>query len=368
MNGRFLLSNLPRVLLRRELRFEFDRAPLVARGLSAKKAANLFAIGLNRVLGLRRATGWPYMAHVAPAGVCNLSCGLCPVRDPEMKGRAILPFDTFRKLVDEAGERLVYIIFWSWGEPLLNPDLERMVRYAADRRILTVTSSNMDRLAPGREDRLVASGLDLLIAALDGVDEETQARLRPGSSAARVVENVRRVMAARERSGGRTPFVNLRMVVSRENESQVEAFRALGRELRVDMVSFKAFSTRQPGYRDPENDRRYAPRDESWRWYGYDEDFAPDRRFERYPCRFPWTKPMLFADGTVGACEFDLRHDHPFGNLGERSFRDIWFGPEARRFRRAFRRDRDAIAFCRDCVFDYKRIPGCVVSREILAP
>ena len=132
------------------------------------------------------------------------------------------------------------------------------------------------------------------------------------------------------------------------------------------MVSIKAFSTRQSGCSDPEVDRRFVPDQTRYRWYRYHPDFTTDTRPKKYNCRFPWTKPTLFADGTVLSCEFDLTYDFPFGNINRNSFEEIWFSPEAERFRRRFQKDRDAFAFCRDCVYDHKLIEGCVLEWEYL--
>ena len=156
------------------------------------------------------------------------------------------------------------------------------------------------------------------------------------------------------------------MVVSRENEHQIEDFRALAAELGVDMVSFKAFSTRQQGRADPRVDRRFAPDREAFRWYKYRPGYSVDRQPAKYNCRFPWTKPTLFADGEVLACEFDVSYSHSLGNLNEQSFREIWFGAKAKAFRKTFGKNRDDILFCRDCVFDHKLIDGCVVDWDIL--
>ena len=368
MTPGFLARNFVSLLSKRTLRFEFDRIPVQARNIRWKKLFNLFRIGLNRLLPIAPVQGYPYMVHVSPSGLCDLECPVCPAHDPQARGKGLLPFETYRKLIDAAGDYLIYVILWSWGEPFLNPDLFRMIRYARERNILTVTSTNLNRFDPEKAGAVVDSGLDVLIIALDGTTEETYSRLRRGGSAARVIENTRRILDERKKSGRDKPFINLRMVVSKENEHEVDGFRALAKDLGVDMVSYKAFSTRQPGYADARIDSRFAPRKEYYRWYRYRPDFTVDRKAKKYRCKFPWTKPTLFADGEILACEFDFYYGHSFGNLNERSFRDIWFGPAAREFRRTFRRDRDAIAFCRDCVFDYKRIQGCVVDWEVLKP
>jgi radical SAM protein with 4Fe4S-binding SPASM domain len=306
------------------------------------------------------------MAHIAPAGVCDLSCELCPTSNPETIAKTLLPFETFRKLIDGIGDYLIYLILWSWGEPLLNPEIYRMVSYARDRDILSVTSSNLNRFSRDEARAMIDSGLEALIIALDGATPETYARLRKGGDFHRVVDHTRLLMEEKAAAGARAPIVNLRMVVSRENEGEMEEFRRLARELKVDMVSFKAFSTRQPGYSDPEHDRRFAPQCRRYRWYRYHPDYSADRKAKPYRCKFPWTKPTLFADGTVLACEFDLKGTCAFGNIERQSFEEIWFSPRAEAFRKAFLRDRDSVAFCRDCVYDFKLIDGCVLEWEDL--
>ena len=364
LSPRFLVRNFFNLIVRRRIEFSFDRIPLRATGLSARKIVNLFLIGFNRLFRISRAIGRPYMAHISPSGVCDLNCSLCPVHDLTNRGQSLMSFEVYKKFIDEAGGTLLYVILWGWGEPLLNPDLPRMIAYTRDRGILTICSTNLNRLAPVTARALVSSGLDVLIVALDGVTEETSGRLRPGSSAGRVVENLKLLLAERTRAGSAKPFLNLRMVVSRENEAEVEAFRRLARELEVDMVSFKAFSTRQPGYADPNHDQAFAPKEEWFRWYEYQADFAVDPEHGRFDCRFPWTKPTLFPDGEMAICEFDFHSELPLGNIKDRSFDEIWFGPDARSIRNRFLRDRAGLAFCRDCVYDFKKIPGCVVDWE----
>ncbi len=366
MNPAFLVRNTGNLLFKRELRFHFDRIPMRARHISRRKLINLLRISANRLLPFAYAFGYPYMAHTSHSGVCDLNCDLCRTLDPRTRGRQLLPFPVFKKFIDEVGSYLLYIILWTWGEPLLNPEIYKMIAYARDKNVLAVTSSNLNRFSQESAREMVASGLEALIVALDGATPETYARLRRGGDFHRVLDNTRLLMEEKRRTGAHRPIVNLRMVVSSENEDEVEGFRALARDLGVDMVSLKAYSTRQPGYTDPQHDRRFAPKDERFRWYRYHPDFSADRRPRRYRCKFPWTKPTLSADGEVLACEFDLTCSSSFGNIQGRSFEEIWFSPQAERFRRRFLKDRDAVRFCRDCVYDYKLIDGCVLEWEYL--
>ncbi len=364
MKTGFLIENAFNLLVRRRLDFQFDQIPMSATHLSMRKRWNLVKIGLNRLLPIARTMGRPYMAHISPSNLCDLDCRICPSKDEETKARMLLPFETFQKFVDEAGGTLLYMILWSWGEPILNPDLAKMARYAADRNILTVTSTNLNHLNEDQAMELVRSGLTALIIAVDGTTEESYAVQRRGGSLERVLNNIRMLVAAKKANEGVGPILNVRMVISRENEDEVDDFRKLAINSEVDMVSFKAFSTRQDGVCDPERDKKFVPEQEKYRWYRYTKWFHADRNFGRFNCRFPWTKPTLFPDGEIISCEFDLHYQHSFGNINDQHFDEIWFSEKVEDFRQCFQTDRDRFAFCRNCVYDYCAFDGCVVSAE----
>ena len=368
MDAGFVMRNAANLAFRRRFDFTFDKIPLSSRQVSMRKAANLARISGNRLSSITSVLGYPYMVHVAPTGICDLRCERCPIDEQGVSQKTHLPYQTFKKLIDETGDYLLYAIMWSWGEPLLNPDVYRMFRYAHDRQVLTVTSSNMHSFSAEEAKEMVASGLDALIIALDGATAETHERLRPGASYQRVVDHTRMIVEEKLRQGSSTPLLNLRMVVSRENESEVEAFRALARDLGVDMVSFKAYSTRQSGYSDAEWDKHRVPEEADLRWYDYSEDFAVSKHSaKRYDCRFLWTKPTLFANGQVTPCEFDFDCSYGLGNLSDMSFDEIWFGERAKEMRERFRRGGERLDFCAECVFDYSIIDGCVLDWEYLS-
>ena len=66
------------------------------------------------------------------------------------------------------------MVLWDWGEPLMNPELPAMIRYAAERDIKAVTSTNGHFFK--HEDyiaELLQSGLSTLIVAVDSVSADT---------------------------------------------------------------------------------------------------------------------------------------------------------------------------------------------------
>lgn len=368
MTLNFLARNLLGLLFKRELRFEFDRIPLRARNISGLKLLNLFRIGLNRLLPLSPALGFPYMAHVSPAGLCNLRCAICPVHAPETRGKALLPLPTFKKLVDQLGEYLIYIILWSWGEPFLNPDIYEMIEYARQRNILTV---NGNQLQPqpvrtrGSEatHRSGARCLNHRPGWINGreLPQVPEWRKRPTSHWEHATS-----CGGEGEAGKEETFYQPEDGCFQGERARGRGVPFSGQAAGSRYGELQGLLDSTTRVRRPAIDRQYAPQKKFFRWYDYQPDFIVDRKASKYRCKFPWTKPTLFADGEVLACEFDFRYSHSFGNLNEKSFREIWFGEKAKEFRRRFRKNRDNIAFCRDCVFDYKLIPGCVVEWEIL--
>jgi MoaA/NifB/PqqE/SkfB family radical SAM enzyme len=137
-------------------------------------------VELHKVLPL----GTPFSLHVFPIHQCNFRCKYClhslsPQRLKEMAFKKdILPFTVFQKAIDDLKifqKPLKSLIFAGHGEPLLHPDIARMVSYAKENkvaeRIEIVTNASL--LTHELSDTLVDAGLDRLRISIQGLDEAT---------------------------------------------------------------------------------------------------------------------------------------------------------------------------------------------------
>ena len=98
-----------------------------------------------------KAFGLPVLLQIEPTNMCNLGCPLCPVSQKMLRRESRhMRLDEFKKIIDEVQDHVLLLVLWNWGEPLMNPELPQMIRYAADRGIRTVTSTNAHFL---RNDR-----------------------------------------------------------------------------------------------------------------------------------------------------------------------------------------------------------------------
>ena len=94
---------------------------------------------------LRRPIQWglPMTISIEPTTACNLRCPECPsglrVFSRETGN---LKEDFFRATIDDLYKELIYLIFYFQGEPYINPKFLDMVKYASEKGIYTMTSTN----------------------------------------------------------------------------------------------------------------------------------------------------------------------------------------------------------------------------------
>ena len=133
---------------------------------------------------------------------CNLRCALCPrggVSGLKNEAKGLMSFDIFKKIIDKFKKEQVGIReleFGNWGEPLLNPDLPKMIRYAKKewspkymgRAGSIGISSNLTCLI--NPDELLQSGVSRIRVSISGMKQETYSKNHIGGSIKDVLENI----------------------------------------------------------------------------------------------------------------------------------------------------------------------------------
>jgi radical SAM protein with 4Fe4S-binding SPASM domain len=359
-----IIPKIPRLLIQRQINFEFEKIPYRAEHIPVKKIVNFFVAGLNQYILPSRPLGRPVFAQVEPTNICNLSCPLC-LNVAQVGGRApsYLDYNTYQKFIDEVGDHLLLLVLWNWGEPFLHPDIFRMIADAKAHGIIVCSSTN-GNVGFENEDTaklLVESGLDSLVIAVDGATQDTYTYYRRGGNLNRVIEGIRTIIKVRDQMGSRTPLINMRFVAMRHNEHEIDQVRQLAQDLGVDYFTIKTVDLPVPANDNP--DSEYVPTQESLRRYEYS---GPDfiRKARPFDCMRPWKRITLDSGGRIIPCEYEYRSLYAFGNIRSGgSAIDSWKSIASSDFRRHFSHGNNEYYLCQKCTYKNIVQDDCTVMK-----
>lgn len=118
-------------------------------------------------------TDHPLLVHIVPVRRCNIACGYCNEYDKVSQPVAI---ETLERWVDKLAELGTSVVACSGGEPLLHPQLERLIRRIRQRGMLAGLITNGYLLSRARIAALNAAGLDFLQISIDNVEPDEISR------------------------------------------------------------------------------------------------------------------------------------------------------------------------------------------------
>jgi radical SAM protein with 4Fe4S-binding SPASM domain len=324
----------------------------------------------------------PTELQVEVTGSCNLACPMCLVRyRPALSRRqGSMPFELFRRAAD-ALPGLRRITLQGLGEPLLAPELFRMVDYAAGRGVAMGFNTNGTLLTGEVAERLVAGGLAWLHVSLDGATPTTYEAIRDGSSFERVRRNVAGLVAAKRALGSETPRLSVVFVAMRRNIAELPAMVQLAADWNLERLWVQnlshSFSDTSPEgtYRQI---RDFAAAEALWS--GEDRQqaealFAQARRLadrlgvplrlprlsadhpgapRREPgspgCDWPWRSAYVTHEGRVQPCCMVMGSERAvLGDLRESGFPEVWSSPGYQSFRAGLLTDDAPPEVCRGC-------------------
>ena len=322
-----------------------------------RKLLNWLLVELSAILRPGRAWGRPTHLQVEPSSLCNLQCSFCPVTTGLQRSTGLMDFETFRKVFDEIAEYLFMVILWDWGEPFLNPEIYRMIRYAKRHDLRVISSTNGHVFAKSdHPERLIESGIDTIIFAVDGLSQETYEQYRKGGSIETALNGLERVVEAKRASGWPRPLINLRFLAMRHNEHELPRLETFARELGVDSFSIKTLNPYDQGecHSTKENGLAYMPSDPHYQRFEYDPRTGERLRVRRNPCKRLWNNPLLSSDGKLVPCAFDPHHEYSFGDATNKPFLEIWKDRPIVRLRRQFRTNYRDLDLCANCTYAFK--------------
>lgn len=318
--------------------------------LTALKVWNALKVYVSfwLTLWLKKPIQWglPFTISIEPTTACNLGCPECPSGLKSFtRATGNLKANFFKKVIDENYQRLIYLIFYFQGEPYINPAFLDMVKYANEKGIFTITSTNGHFLNDANAKATIESGLDRLIISVDGTSQEVYEQYRKRGKLDVVIQGAKNMVKWKRKLNSDTPHLIFQFLVVRPNEHQIEDVKILADEIGIDEVKFKTAQVYDYKHGNP-----LIPTIEKYARYKKQSDGTYKVKNKLLnSCWKLWHSCVITWDGKVVPCCFDKDATFQMGDLKEWSLSTLWHQVPYQNFRKKILQGRNKIEICSNC-------------------
>ena len=204
-----------------------------------------------------------------------------------------------------------------------------MVKFAKKYHVDVKIDSNLNHLNEKGVTELVLSGLDKIVASIDGITDRTYAKYRVGGNFQLAMDNLKLIVKKRAELKRSKPYITWQFLVFRHNEHEIREAVSLAKRIGVDHIGItKAFI----------GDKNWMPLNSEYSNYRM-ENIENDATFEHFKksetifCNWPWEAIAINPNGSVSPCCSVEEEKDDFGNIFDQPFEDLWNGEAYRKAR-----------------------------------
>lgn len=299
---------------------------------------NLPKIYFSYIFRTKKCNYLPIRLWIETSSRCNLACRLCVNKDidPSLKGD--MDFKLYKKIIDDVKQYVFDVNLFHRGEPLLNPHIIDMIRYANGNGIKTRIHTNGMLLNETLSREIIKAGLNLISFSFDGYTKETYEKNRIGGTYEKALDNIITFLKLKKELKSGTPFTIVQVMEFDENLSR-EEFKIQKQNF---IKNFENLPLDKIVIRNPHN------------WGGLLELEGIekiDRTNSRViPCTFPWYSLTIFYNGKVYLCPQDFEGEILVGDASKDSIRNIFNNEVMSRIRTDFKNKTiEGISPCNNC-------------------
>lgn len=322
---------------------------------------------------------------------CNLRCKMCGqwgergVTKEESKDilQQELSFPELKKLVKEcSGFRPNITLFG--GEPLLHPaclDLIEEIKKQNMHCLMITNGSLLQEFA----EKIVRSGLDELNVSLDGAEELHNQIRGIKNIFEKIFAGLIKINEYKKIFGYSKPLINIQCTISKYNYQQLEELIPIAKKIKAASLTYHNLIFIEEINLAAQKliDKKLGCASNDWEGFKFEPGIDPkilhkkikDILSKKYPfivdfypnfslteliryysfhdaqevnipgrCLSPWLVGYVFPDGSLRPC---LNSSFSFGNIKEKSIRELWNNAEAISFRRLLKKERSFPVCCR---------------------
>jgi len=271
---------------------------------------------------------FPNTIRIETTNACNAKCVICPHRKMQ-RPISYMGDDLFNRIIDECAEySCSNVHLHNFGEPLLDKNLSKRIRYAKKKGIKRVIIfSNGSLLTAQRANELMDAGLDEIKISFDGATKQEFEDIRFPLKFDTVVTNIKELVRVRNLN----KFPLKISVACHSTSDKDETMRSL--ENCVDEFCFGKVHN----WADSEGPRSAGIQ-------------IPLRSTIRKPCSRVWRTFTMLSNGDVALCCLDYEGKVVLGNVSTASIFEIWNSKSYNQLRLFHKTaQQDQITICKNC-------------------
>lgn len=248
----------------------------------------------------------PYL-QIEPSSICNYRCVFCFESDKTFTRRSAgfmghMPLNLFQRIIDEIYGKVEFISLASRGEPLLCPDIEKMLAYTRGKFLNLKMNTNASLLDESKCHAILQGGVKTLVFSADAASEPLYSQLRVGGKLDKVLANVERFQKIRATQYPGANIITRVSGVKVSEQQDLDAMQNLWGEL-VDQVAFVNYNPWEDTYHSPVN--------------------GISQR-----CSDLWRRMFVWWDGKVNPCDVDYKSILQVGSFVDGNLGKIWRSAE----------------------------------------
>lgn len=309
----------------------------------------------------------PLSLFIEPTNLCNFRCQFCPTGDFDLlkqvgRPKGSMEYELYIKIIDdlrvmceENETKLKGLQLYKDGEPLLNKNLEKMVKYAKEQNVSesVETTTNGAAITKKRAVELIECGIDVIRVSIEHTTDAGYKKItQTFGNYNKIKSNVEFLFYEKERRNSNLK-IHTKIVDSglskEEKDKFIADFSSISDSLNIDKLMgwSKSYVT-------------------DWK-LGQNVVTGMDGITElkkRVVCPEPFLHLAINFDGTVSICCVDWSYGTIVGDLRTQSLAEIWSGERLRSFRLVhLKGKRNQIDVCSDCDYlegfpEYRNLDG----------
>jgi len=183
--------------------------------------------------------GMPSFVQIEITTKCNLICKYCTRNfEPDNQINNDMTLDSFKLIINQLKypTRSVHLV--GMGEPILNPDMFSMIKYAKKKGLEVSLIDNFTLIDREKTFALIESGLDFLYISFDSASKNTFEELRTGANFEKIVENIKLFVKTKRETKAKQPVFLFKSTISSFNINEIPQLVKIAEDLGADGINF----------------------------------------------------------------------------------------------------------------------------------